>query len=92
MNLYERAKRHAWYMVANVFLAFLFIVVVDRFLGHSTWAFALAIIALLALNARILRFNCPRCGSNLFYRSWIALPWPNRTCSKCGLELDKCDQ
>ncbi|WP_299192983.1 hypothetical protein [uncultured Erythrobacter sp.] len=69
-------------------LSILFVLAVDRLLGHSTVAFGIAIVALVLANARMLGFNCPTCGKNLFFRGIFVLPWPNRTCSKCGEELD----
>ena len=87
MNLYERAKRHAWLMSGVLLIGFAFIVSVDQMVGHSDLAFAAVIFALLVANARVLLFRCPRCGSNLFFRGAIALPWPNRRCSRCDLDL-----
>jgi predicted RNA-binding Zn-ribbon protein involved in translation (DUF1610 family) len=64
------------------------VVLVDRLYGHSTIAFAAAIGLLLIANAPMLRFNCPRCGKNAFFRGMFAVPWPNRVCTRCGLDLD----
>lgn len=89
MNVYQQARRHAWAMIGNVLFGCLFIVIVDRFFGHSTLAFAGVIVVLVVLNRRIMTFDCPRCGSNLFFRKYIMLPWPNRHCSRCGLDLAK---
>ena len=89
MSVYERAVRHALMMAGVVFACAAFVVLVDQVYGHSTLAFAASIFVLLIANVRMLRFNCPRCGSNLFLHGWLALPWPNRTCSRCGLELAK---
>ena len=87
MSVYERAKRHAWMMWGVFLMSFAFIVAVDNLVGHSDLAFAAAIFALLVANFRILTFRCPRCGSNLFFRALFVVPWPNRTCSHCGLDL-----
>lgn len=87
MSVYERAKRHAWLMWGVLFLGFAFIVAVDDLAGHSDLAFAAVIFALVVANARILTFQCPRCGSNLFFRGPIVVPWPNRRCSRCDLDL-----
>lgn len=76
-------------MALALVLAIAFVLAVDRFYGHSTIAFALAILGLIAANTPMLRFNCPRCGKNLFFRGVLVVPWPNRTCGKCELELDK---
>ena len=74
-------------MLGLVVMGFLFVIAVDRMIGHSSLALAVAILALLIGNARILTFNCPQCGSNLFFRDWIVLPWPNRICSNCSRDL-----
>ena len=79
--------RHAWMMWGVVTMAFFFIVAVDAMVGHSDLAFAVAIFALIIANRNILGFRCPRCASNLFFRGWLVLPWPNRRCSSCGLDL-----
>ncbi len=74
-------------MAGALVIAILFVLVVERFLGHSSIAFGIAIIGLVAANARMLTFNCPTCGKNLFFRGMFVVPWPNRTCGKCGTEL-----
>lgn len=68
-------------------LAVLLVVVVDRTLGHSSLAFAASIVMLIVANAPMLGFNCPRCAKNVFFRGPLAVPWPNRTCARCGLDL-----
>lgn len=70
-------------------LAVLLVVAVDRFYGHSTIAFAAAIVMLIVANAPMLRFNCPECGKNAFFRGPFVVPWPNRTCTRCGRDLDQ---
>lgn len=88
MSLYEQALRHALFMAGALLLSVLFVLAVDRLLGHSTIAFGVAIVALVLANARMLGFNCPNCGKNLFFHGIFVLPWPNRTCIKCGEALD----
>lgn len=88
MTIYERARRHAWFMAGALMLAILFVASVDRFYGHSTIAFGVAIIGLVIANARMLSFNCPTCGKNLFFRGVFVVLWPNPTCGKCGTKLD----
>lgn len=68
-------------------LAVLLVLAVDRFYGHSTIAFAAAIVMLLVANAPMLRFNCPECAKNAFFRGVFVVPWPNRTCTRCGSDL-----
>ena len=92
MTIYQRAKRHVRLMLLNVGLGAVFVILVDRFFGHSTWAFAIVIVVLIALNTRIWRYDCPRCDSNLFMRGGFPFPVPNRTCSQCGLDLARSDQ
>ncbi len=87
MSLFERASRHAWFMVGALALAFLFVVVVDQYFGHSSIAFGIAIVGLVAANARMLMFNCQTCGKNVFFRGIFVVPWPNRICGKCGTDL-----
>ncbi|WP_240505840.1 hypothetical protein [Erythrobacter colymbi] len=88
MSLYARAVRHAWRMAGVLALSVLLVLTTDRFYGHSSLAFAGAIIMLLIANAPMLRFNCPRCGKNAFFRGPFVVPWPNRSCNRCGLDLD----
>lgn len=88
MTVYDRASRHAWWMAGALTLAVLFVAVVDRLWGHSTLAFAAAIIGLVVANRRMLSLNCPHCGKNLFFRGLFVVPWPNRTCGRCGAQLD----
>lgn len=67
------------------------VLVVDRLYGHSTLAFAAAILLLLIANAPMLRFNCPTCGKNAFFRGMFVVPWPNRICTRCGRDLAQTD-
>lgn len=87
MKVYEKARRHAWFMLGALVVAILFVITVDRFVGHSTIAFAIAAIGLIVANARMLTFNCTTCGKNLFFRGPLLVLWPNRTCGKCGTKL-----
>ena len=75
-------------MLGVLALAVLLVLAVDRFYGHSTIAFAAAIVMLIVANAPMLRYNCPRCGKNAFFRGSFVVPWPNRSCARCGLDLD----
>lgn len=75
-------------MLGVLALAVLVVLAVDRFYGHSSLAFAAAIAMLIIANAPMLRFNCPECGKNAFFRGVFVVPWPNRTCTRCGLDLD----
>ncbi|MBV7266863.1 hypothetical protein [Erythrobacter ani] len=92
MSLFARAKQHAWRMAVATMMAILFVLAIDMIYGHSTVAFAIAIVALIWLNMPMLRFNCPRCGYNIFFRGMIVIPWPRRECGKCGLQLDAPEQ
>ena len=89
MSLYARARRHAWRMLGVLGVAILIVVAADRLYGHSTIAFALAIGLLILANAPMLRFNCPRCGKNAFFRGPFVVLWPNRICRRCGEDLDR---
>jgi hypothetical protein len=88
MSLYARAVRHAWQMVGALGLSLLLIAAADLLFGHSTLAFAAAIVLLFFVNRPILGFNCPKCGKNAFFRGRIAVFWPNRICTRCGHDLD----
>jgi len=88
MTIYRRAALHGWRMLVALILAITLVLAVDQFYGHSTLAFAAAIVGLVIVNTPMLRFNCPRCGKNLFFRGMFVVPWPNKTCGRCGLELD----
>ena len=88
MSIYERARRHAWFMLVALVVSILFVAVVERYFGHSTIAFGVAIVGLVAANRQMLTHNCPNCGKNLFFRGIFVVPWPNRTCERCGYELD----
>nr|WP_298928427.1 hypothetical protein [uncultured Erythrobacter sp.] len=87
MTVYEAASAHAKRMLAALVVSILFVLVIDRFFGHSTIAFAIAIIGLVAANRPMLRLNCPTCGKNLFFRGMFVVPWPNKVCGKCGTDL-----
>lgn len=88
MSLYARAVRHGWRMLGAVAFGVLLVVTVDQVWGHSTLAFAAAILLLLIVNAPMLRFNCPQCGKNAYFRGPFVVPWPNRICTRCGHDLD----
>ena len=91
MSVYDRAKRHAWRMAFATVFAILFVLAVDQIYGHSIWAFAGAAIVLIWLNLPMLRFNCPRCGHNVFFRGFFLWFWPRKVCSKCGLVLEEAE-
>ena len=87
MSVYTRANRHAWFMAGALIVAVLFVMLSERVFGHSAIAFGVATIGLVLANARMLSFNCPECGKNLFFRGMFVVPWPNRVCGKCGTQL-----
>jgi len=70
-------------------LAVALVLLVDRVYGHSTLAFAAAIMLLVTANTPMLRFNCRKCGKNAFFRGIFVVLWPNRTCTRCGEDLDQ---
>ena len=88
MSVYERARRHAWWMAGALVVSILFVAVVERYFGHSSLAFGIAIVGLIAANRAMLSHNCPNCGKNLFFRGIFVVPWPNRICGKCGFDLE----
>lgn len=87
MSLYARAVRHAWRMMGVLGLAVLLVLATEQIFGHSSLAFAAAIVMLIVANAPILRFNCPQCGKNAFFRGPFVVLWPNRICTRCGEDL-----
>lgn len=89
MTVYRAARAHVALLLAITAVGVAVSILTERSYGHSTVPFALTAMALLALNTRLGRFTCPRCGSNLFVRRRIAMPWPNRRCSRCDLALDR---
>lgn len=89
MSVFDRAMRHAWFMAGALIVAVLFVMLSERYFGHSAIAFGVAIVGLVFANARMLSFNCPTCGKNLFFRGVFVLPWPNRVCSKCKTDLTR---
>lgn len=74
-------------MLGVLAVAVLLVVVVDQVYGHSTLAFAAAIVLLVIANAPMLGLNCGRCGKNAFVRGMLVVPWPNRICTRCGTDL-----
>jgi hypothetical protein len=88
MTLYRLAVQHAWRMAGALVFSLLLIATSDQLFGHSTLAFAAAIVLLFIVNRPILGFNCDRCGKNAFFRGRFAVFWPNRICTRCGHDLD----
>ena len=87
MRVYQAARAHVGLLLAITAAGVVITILSERAWGHSTIPFGLTALALLWTNRRLARFSCPRCGSNLFVRKRVALPWPNRICSRCGLDL-----
>ncbi|MEL7445833.1 MAG: hypothetical protein AAGK02_08470 [Pseudomonadota bacterium] len=88
MTLYRLAVRHAQLMAFALMAMIFFVITFERVFGVTWPAFAIAIVVLVFANGRMLQYNCPRCGKNLFFRGKIAVPWPTKTCGSCGLDLD----
>ncbi|QYU70419.1 hypothetical protein J4558_10005 [Leptolyngbya sp. 15MV] len=89
MTVYRAAAGHVRLLLAVTALGVVLTIAYERQFGHSVIPFIATSLVLIALNRRISRFNCPRCGSNLFLRKGWAWPWPNKVCSECGLDLEK---
>lgn len=87
MTVYRAARAHVRLLLAITMAGVVATILFERQFGHSTVPFIATALVLFAANSRLARFACPRCGSNLFVRERIALPWPNRVCSRCGLDL-----
>ena len=86
-EVYQAALRHARFMGIALIVSILFVLIVERMAGHSSAAFGIAIVGLVIANARMLSFNCPHCGKNLFFRGIFVVPWPNAVCGRCGSDL-----
>ena len=52
----------------------------------------LAVIWLLGGGIGSFLLGCPRCGKSLFMRGMWSVPWPARTCSRCGNDLTVADR
>lgn len=87
MTVYRQARQHLYRMLFGVAASFVFVVVYERTFGHSFIPFAICTVILFAMTTGMWKYNCPRCGSNLFLRGNFALPWPNKHCSHCALDL-----
>ena len=87
MTVYRAALAHVRLLLGITALGIVATILIEQYTGHTTIPFALTALALLLANRRLGRFTCPRCSSNLFVRQRIALPWPNRICSNCALDL-----
>lgn len=91
MSVYRRAIRHAQLMMGVLLTSIVFVIAWDQLFGHSVFAFAAAIVALIFANGGMLLHNCPRCGTNVFKWGMFVSPWPRRHCTKCKLDLDQAD-
>lgn len=87
MTVYHAAMSHVRVLLGITFAGVGATILTDRFYDHSIIPFAVTALVLFYANRRLGSFACPRCGSNLFVRGMIALPWPNKVCSRCGLDL-----
>lgn len=87
MTIYRLAMNHVRLLLAATLLGIVVTILFERQFGHTLIPFLASAALLLVMNRRISRFNCPRCGSNLFIRKGWAWPWPNKICSDCGIDL-----
>jgi predicted RNA-binding Zn-ribbon protein involved in translation (DUF1610 family) len=87
VSLYARAVRHARRMAGMLGLALLLVAAIEGLYGHTSLGFAAAIIMLILANTPMLGFNCPVCGKNAFFRGPVVVPWPRRSCTRCGTDL-----
>ncbi|MFN4114351.1 MAG: hypothetical protein ACK4GD_10465 [Sphingomonadaceae bacterium] len=89
MTVYQAAMAHVRLLLGITLAGVVATILFEQVFDHSFVPFAVTALVLFAANRRLARFACPRCGSNLFVRDRLALPWPNRTCSQCGMALDQ---
>ncbi|WP_230279659.1 hypothetical protein [Croceicoccus sp. Ery15] len=57
--------------------------------GDITWiVFPLLVIWVIYFGVSSLLLACPKCGRSLFMRGYLlSVPWPAKTCGKCGTDL-----
>lgn len=92
MMVFRQARQHLYRMLFGVGASAVFVVIFEQAFGHSSIPFAICTVILFAMATGMWKYNCPRCGSNLFMRKGIPLPWPNKVCSRCGLDLKHGEQ
>ncbi len=92
MTVYLRAVRQVWMMLI-CFLAFIPANIIGASLGFSpeTILIPFALVGIW-ISLKNLSLRCSNCGKNVFSRGLFWSMLPNRTCGKCGLELDRDDQ
>ena len=88
MTIYKLAVRYTQMMAVAMLVTIFFVITFERIFGFTAPAFAISIVVLVVANAKMLELNCPDCGTNLFMRGWVAMPWPSRVCSKCQRDLN----
>ena len=90
---YSRGKRFLFLTVLSLFLIMWGIPIFAGGLGDWGASTILGLTSLLGiiwlLSGGIGSFliACPRCGKSLFMRGMWSVPWPARTCSRCGNDL-----
>jgi hypothetical protein len=83
MSMYQKA----WLFLAWTLLVFF---TIPFWLGELQQVFGAAsypIAGVFWLShgvVALLVFRCPDCGRSLFTRGMWSVPWPAKTCSKCG--------
>jgi len=87
-NLQMSIYRKSWLFMAWVLLVFfsfpVWITILDRIFGAAGFLIGGAFWLSHGL-AALLAFRCPICGRSLFMRGeFLSVPWPAKTCSKCG--------
>jgi len=88
MTVYARGVKLVWIGLIW-FVAFLPVMWVAEALGiQAEWAFVPFALAALFLSAKNLTLACPTCGKNPFRRGILFAYWPEKTCGKCGADLD----
>ena len=62
---------------------------VDMNFGEVMWIVGSLMMAwLLYFGISALLLACPRCGRSIFTRGYfLSVPWPAKTCGKCGTDL-----
>lgn len=92
ISLYLRARRYMFCMIIAMPLIMWCAPVLLTSMGASSRSipmFEMAFAALWLLVGGIgsLLLSCPKCGKLLFMRGFMSVPWPAKTCRKCGLDL-----
>lgn len=89
---YRRGRRFMAGLIAAMFVIVWGIPLSMDLLGYSfdasmRIAVPLGAAWVLASGVGALLIACPRCRKSLFMRGIFSVPWPEKTCGRCGTDL-----